>query len=453
MLPNNKFWRLRFISNQVEFKRGQPLPILTPYRNNVRSVVQTVVRVVANTMLHVLSRLGDAYREGVGTNQNWEQAFRWYTLAARAGDAEAQNNLGTLYLEGFYCPEDFEQATYWYRKSAKQGACVAQYNLGMRFIRGQGVPMDFQQAMQWLEKSADQGYALAYCDLGIMHLHGEGCSPDRERAKELLIKAALADDERAFRTLDNMIPELEEAVLQGDMDLMFQLPWLYYKGLGGVDCKAKAWAWMLWLDVQGPLPGGLGCSVIEDVTEMSHQFSFSDSANSDKRQGEELFNAMKLEHAIPRYPTLEEMVAEDVEDDPPRDWREMQLDKWRHACSSEVPIEILRSKKKRGQHVILDVCAEGGGFTLFGAKKSGQWVFWCELNDWTPTLEDEPAIHRRSDNAASWNEAISLMNEHCRYWMDLSPQWVHPDFRKRIWEIVERRHIVSNLIGLDEGSL
>lgn len=313
--------------------------------------------------------------------------------------------------------------------------------------------MDFQQAMQWLEKSADQGYALAYFDLGIMHLHGEGCLPDRERAKELLIMAVLADDERAFRTLDNMIPELEEAVLQGDMGLIFQLPWLYYKGLGGGDCKAKAWAWMLWLDAQGPLPGGLGCSVIENMTEMSRQFSFSDSASTDKRQGEALFNAMKLEHVMPRYPTLEEIVAEDVEDDPPDDWREMRLDKWRHACSSEVPIEIHRLKKKRGQQVILDVCAEGGGFTLFGAKKFGQWVFWCELNDWTPTLEDEPAIHRRSDNAASWNEAISLMNKHCRHWMDLSPQWVHPDFRKRILEIVERRHIVSNLIGFEEVSL
>jgi hypothetical protein len=112
-----------------------------------------------------------------------------------------------------------------------------------------------------------------------------------------------------------------------------------------------------------------------------------------------------------------------------------------------------RPKHKRGQCVIVEVGAEGGGFTLFGKKQQGKWTFWSELNDWTPTLLDEPAIHRRSEEAKTWDAAIALMNKHCKHWMDLSPTQVHPEFRAKIWELVERRNIVSKLIGCEEVAL
>jgi hypothetical protein len=239
------------------------------------------------------------------------------------------------------------------------------------------------------------------------------------------------------------------------MELMFQLPWLYYKGLGGVDSRAKAWAWMLWLDAQGPLPGGMGCRVIDEVTEMRHRFSLSDTAKSDMKKGEKLFKSMKNDYAVPRYPTLEEIIAEDTAVSAPCSVTDFHLDKWRQACSANKLAGTPRGEQQLGPQLILDIGAEGGGVTLWGSRKprSRHWVFWCELDDWTPTLLDEPAIRRRSEVANSWDGVIALLDKYCRHWMKLSPSPVHPDFREKIWGLVERRHIVANLIGLNEEAL
>ncbi len=454
------------------------------------------------------ARLGDIYRDGCDVAQSWEEAFRWYSIGARAGDAEAQNNLGTLYLEGLYVAEDFNAAAHWYRLSAEQGASVAQYNLGMRYLHGQGVPTDFAEARCWLERAAEQGYVLANTEIGIMCLVGEGCTPDRKLARDHLITAALNGDERAFEHLDPMIFEIEEAVLAGDMDLMRQFPWLYRKGLGGTDCLMKAWAWMRWLEIQSPLPGGMGCKVLMEVDEMEQNFKQQISAD-EARRGVELFEAIKRENPIPRYPTIEELIGdmEDCENDDERRWRELcinglisvdafrrgialskaieqgnkvieqiglrfnnnsaseevigtvtddatipswkqhRLERWRQACDMDAQDESGRTKKKRGLTVIVDLGAEGGGFTLFGKKKAGTWTFWCELSDWTPTLEDEPAIHRRSDEATSWDAAVALLDKHCNHWIDLYPTEIHPEFRARVWELVGRRYLIQKQVG------
>jgi TPR repeat protein len=63
-------------------------------------------------------RLGDHYREGKAVEQDWDEAFRWYSLGASQGDAHAQNNLGTMFLRGAGCLPDEARAVFWYRKSA-----------------------------------------------------------------------------------------------------------------------------------------------------------------------------------------------------------------------------------------------------------------------------------------------------------------------------------------------
>ena len=58
---------------------------------------------------------------GLGVEQNYEEAVKWWRLAAEQGDADAQLNLGVCYYEGTGVEEDLEEAVKWWRLAAEQG--------------------------------------------------------------------------------------------------------------------------------------------------------------------------------------------------------------------------------------------------------------------------------------------------------------------------------------------
>jgi len=389
------------------------------------------------------SRLADAYREGELVGQDWEQAFRWYSVAARAGDKEAQNNLGTLYLEGYYCPEDHEKAVYWYRKSAEQGANVAQYNLGMRYLHGQGLPVDNLQAMSWLEKSSENGYPLASYDLGLMYLHGEGCKPDRSKALRLMMDAASDGDERAVESLVSKVPELEELAFEGDIRDWLRLSDLFYDCFKLPDAKAHGWAWLLWADAHFVGHASFDAGVFIRLQEIiSDKDKRGATSAADKKKGEKLFKAMQHERAIALQANSPMSIVASVHPIEPDEEREpVRLpDQWREACSPDVPTMKLSSKKRPGFELILDLAAEGGGVDLYGKPtRDGNWTFWSDMNDWTPTMEDEDAIHRTTNDVSTWNAAIAVLDEHFPYWTNLHLCYVHPNFRKQILELIEKR--------------
>ena len=388
-------------------------------------------------------RLGDIYREGNGADQSWEQSFRWYTLGARAGDGEAQNNLGTLYLEGLYCAEDFKQAVYWYRRSAEQGKCVAQYNLGMRYLHGQGVNVDYSEAMQLLKLAAEQDYNLANFDIGIMYVHGEGCTPDESMGLRFLMKGANCGDERAVNVLADKVPEMEELAFNGSIDDWLALVDLYYDRLQFEDSKARGWAWLLWAEAHAPLE--LGCLLIEIVTDRGRNTS-----QANKKKGQKLFKAMMLERgqAVPAKQAADAAASSGVTDSAQRIGLAEVPGKWLDACDPNAPIGNGRKKNGRRGELILSLGAEGGGIDLYGMRAAdGSWSVWRELNDWTPELLDEPAIHRTTDAVPSWDAAMADLDQSYPDWMRLYPSYVHPEFRRTLLALIERRLIVGRLLG------
>ena len=70
------------------------------------------------------------YAAGKGTPQSFEEAAKWYRLAAAQGEAHAQFLLGILYATGKGVPHDPEQSAKWYRQAAEQGVAGAQSRLG-----------------------------------------------------------------------------------------------------------------------------------------------------------------------------------------------------------------------------------------------------------------------------------------------------------------------------------
>ena len=58
--------------------------------------------------------------------------------AAAQGQAKAQYNLGTLYFNGEGVPKDYQQALRWFRLAADQGEALAQTKIAIMYDDGQG---------------------------------------------------------------------------------------------------------------------------------------------------------------------------------------------------------------------------------------------------------------------------------------------------------------------------
>ena len=107
-----------------------------------------------------------------------------------------------MYAEGKGVPQDYQEAVKWYRLAAAQGNTPAQYSLGLAYEKGQGVPQDYQEAVKWYRVAAAQGNEFAQVNLGVMYTNGRGVRQDFVRAHMWfnLAAAALSGDSRDTAT-------------------------------------------------------------------------------------------------------------------------------------------------------------------------------------------------------------------------------------------------------------
>ena len=97
------------------------------------------------------------YAKGQGVAQNYQEAVKWYRLAAEQGNASAQFNLGVMYANGRGVTQDDQEAAKWYRLAAEQGYASAQFNLGNMYANGEGVTQDDRIAHMWFNLLASFG--------------------------------------------------------------------------------------------------------------------------------------------------------------------------------------------------------------------------------------------------------------------------------------------------------
>lgn len=87
--------------------------------------------------------------------------------------------------------------------------------------------------------------------------------------------------------------------------------------------------------------------------------------------------------------------------------------------------------------LVLRVGADFGDVSLSRVSTATGWSFTRHVCDQTPLLIDEPSIEHESDVARTWDDALRLMDEYP--WHRLSPRFVHPEFRQRVWTEISAR--------------
>ena len=110
--------------------------VVEAYNNDDYVLVLEILRpLAAQGVAEAQYQLGFIYHMGKGVAQEYQEAAKWYRLAANQGHAVAQNNLGWLYNEGNGVTQDYQEAAKWYNLAAKQGHTAAQNNLGAMYSR------------------------------------------------------------------------------------------------------------------------------------------------------------------------------------------------------------------------------------------------------------------------------------------------------------------------------
>lgn len=106
--------------------------------------------------------IAQSFLVGESVPKNFDEAIRWYTLAAENGDSEAQNELAFIYFTGNGVKKDYDKAYKLFQDAANLNHTLAQYNLGIMLYSGEGVPEpDLPGAYAWFSIAATNGHAEA----------------------------------------------------------------------------------------------------------------------------------------------------------------------------------------------------------------------------------------------------------------------------------------------------
>lgn len=193
-----------------------------------------------------MDRLGQCYSNGLGCEQDYAKALECYTIAANAGNAEAQYDLGVCYRHGEGVPQDFAKAIEWYKKAIEQGhtgamvnyailldngigvekncqkafelfKCAAeadnyqgQFCLGYMYFQGRYVSQNYSEAFKWFSLAAQKGEPDSIYHMAICYAEGLGVERDIDQAIKLLYKAADLGWQPAVEVIQhNKIPRPE----------------------------------------------------------------------------------------------------------------------------------------------------------------------------------------------------------------------------------------------------
>lgn len=124
-------------------------------------------------MLYYNPPLGDFEKD-------FEQAVKYFKVAADAGDAEAQYKLGWMYRFGLGCNIDISESIRYEEMAANQGHTGGCGQLAYLYqINGY---INYQKAFKYAKLAADAGYAHGAYMCGNFLFWGRGCESDEKEA-------------------------------------------------------------------------------------------------------------------------------------------------------------------------------------------------------------------------------------------------------------------------------
>jgi len=178
--------------------------------------------------------LAQLYENGLGVDEDFEQALLHYRRGSDLGHAACRHSLGCLYLQGDYLISDMAQGFALCMEAAEQGYAPAMQTIGRCYQFGDGVESSMKTALEWYEKYL-------------------ACNPDPEFEQQLLYFKSipgLMDDSGMEIQVDlNQVYEPEDFTMDFDFGMGFQSD-----SIAAMIAFSDAEAYELELLAQGVLP-------------------------------------------------------------------------------------------------------------------------------------------------------------------------------------------------------
>ena len=202
---------------------------------------------------YIWYRIGKMHCYGLGTEQNYAQAFGWFLKSAEEGNKFGQYTLGNLYYYGNGTDKDLSQAFQWYMKSAEQGQPYASYSIAQMYNKGEYVSQSEENAQRYYKnalsgflelESKDQADDDLFYKMGTMYKNGLGTDIDMDKAINYFMRSAEMNNTNAKRTLaleyisgkhleldiEKGLEMLTECADSGDTLSCYKLGKIYFKG-------------------------------------------------------------------------------------------------------------------------------------------------------------------------------------------------------------------------------
>ena len=140
--------------------------------------------------------LGDTYcgKSDIDIPLNYEEAVKWYKLAAENGNEDAQEVLGDIYCgkSDIDIPLNYEEALKWYELAAKSGWTYIQEKLDAlnKIITSESYEKgmekynekEYEEAFKLFMTAAEKGHTGAQYNIGEAYYYGYGVEENKEKA-------------------------------------------------------------------------------------------------------------------------------------------------------------------------------------------------------------------------------------------------------------------------------
>lgn len=157
------------------------------------------------------------YQVGEYFMEDWdyEQAFKWFSMAAEQGNADAQYKVGFLLSDNSMVEQaNIQDSISWLRKAEKGGHAKAVYRLGVYISLGEGFNRSYTEAFRYYLRAAEMGDPEAQYKVGMIYLRPKlnaefidkfGVEKNRDNAFKWLMKAYQGRDLSVSREADQLM--------------------------------------------------------------------------------------------------------------------------------------------------------------------------------------------------------------------------------------------------------
>ena len=249
---------------------------------NIPQALQVLIDDAEHGIAEAQFDLASIHANGQDVPQNYQEAFKWYQLAAKGGYLEARTKIYDLAAKSI--PQALEVLV----DDAKNSIAKAQLILASMYANGQGVPQNFEEAMKLYNQlasrqdsyltekdvlklvnkndvrerdkillDATKGIVKAQYTLGIMYTKGHGVLKNRSKADKLY-RLAKAQEHKAKTNIYNLAkrnsPEAMEVLIEDAQrsiaEAQLALGNMYANGNGILKDRNKANKWYRLADAQ-----------------------------------------------------------------------------------------------------------------------------------------------------------------------------------------------------------